>query len=222
VQDVIVVPGSAAANVANSAIYHTVQITNVGSGLVNLGWRNLYDWQVDDPDTDDGPNNSVENAPGGTVIAPTTTEFSYAPAAGDFVRVGIDPGAATYEPLLALGFDPLFRPDLPVTLPDEYAYTEWPSSSITAFDYTIFPLEATDDSAGLSWFGRDAARALALSPGGSVRLTQILFAGSPGDAPPDGNVAVPEPSSLALSGLGACIAGLRFARRRRATPSAGV
>ena len=204
---------------ANSAIYHTVQITNFGLGTVNLGWRNLYDWQVDDPETDDGPNNSVENVPGGTVIAPTTTEFSYAPAAGDFVRVridSIDSGEPTYEPLLALGFDPLFRPDLPVTLPDEYAYTWWPSSVGTSFDYTILPMDATDDSAGLSWFGRDAARAISLAPGRSVRLTQILFAGFPGDSPPDGNVAVPEPSSLALSGIGVCVVGfLRAARRRR-------
>jgi hypothetical protein len=134
------------------------------------------------------------------VVPATTFEFSHTPTAGDFARVSIDPGAASYEPLLAIGFDPGFRPDLPVTVPDEYAYVSWPDSLDTPFDYTVTPtLDVTGDSAGLSWFGRDAARAITIAPGGSVRFTQVLFGVVP-DAPPP--AAIPEPGTLLLFVLG--------------------
>ena len=211
-QDVIV----AGATFANSAIYHTVEISNSGTQAKMVGWRNLYDWQVDAPGTDDGPNNSVETT-SGIVVAATTLEFSHTPAAGEFVRVSIDPpgGGATYEPLLAIGLDPGFIPSLPLSTPDEYAYVSWPNSFGTAFAYTVNPiLNVTDDSAGLSWFGSTGTgtggSALNILPGNSVRITQILFGVAAAEPPPGG---VPAPGILMLLSIG--LVGMVPALRRR-------
>lgn len=200
-QDVFVV----GTTFANSAIYHTVQITNTGNGAVNIGWRNLYDWQVDDPNRDDGPSNSIETT-GGVVVAATTLEFSHTPAAGEFARVRIAPGTSTYEPLLALGYDPGYVASLPVTLPDAYLYVSWPVSYGTAFAYTVDPArDVTSDSAGLSYF------AASLAAGESARFTQILF-GVPGGEPPPNGAPIPGP--LALLGIG-LVSMMTVLRRRR-------
>lgn len=134
IQDVVIV----GTTFANSAIYHTVELTNTGSATRSVGWRNLYDWSLDGP-TDDGPSNQVELSDGTPVVPKTDFEFSHTPGTDELVRVGISPGTPTYEPLLALGFDPGFLPSLPVTIPDEFAYVDWDGSFSTAFDYTPLP-----------------------------------------------------------------------------------
>ncbi|MEM8638515.1 MAG: hypothetical protein AAGG51_06870 [Cyanobacteria bacterium P01_G01_bin.54] len=192
VQDVFLVGG----DYDSSAIYHTVEITNNGSQSVSLGWRNLYDWDISGSglSSDDGPSNQVESADGTIVVPTTTNEFSYQPQGADFVRVSRHPGTPTYEPLLSLGFDPNFVPALPITTPTEYAYTSWRSAFNSAFDYaTNSSRNVTGDSAGLTWFGRDAATAYNLAAGESVRFNQVIFAVLPDDPIPND---VPEPSSL--------------------------
>ena len=201
---------------SDSAIYHTVEVSNDGANPISIGWRNLYDWQVDDPTTDDGPNNSIEDSTGGvstTLVAPTTTEFVHVPDAGDLARVSVDPGEATYEPLLAIGFDPGFIPVLPVSVPDEYAYASWPFSVGTSFDYVIGPSDVTSDSAGLSWFGRDAARAITIDPDSSVRFTQVIFGVEPDTGPPGGD-PIPEPVTGLLSVFSLAALGFGTCRRR--------
>jgi hypothetical protein len=197
----------------NSAIYHTVELTNTGDSAISLGWRNLYDWTVNDPSFDDGPNNQIEVAGGGGVVVPATTnEFSYTPTPGSFARVSVDPGVATYQPLLGLGFDPGLIAALPTTTPDLYNFASWRDSSVTAYDYTINPAlnityQSSDpddrggDSAGLSYF------TATLAPGESTRFTQVIFAAVPNGSIPGDTTSVPEPSSvlsvLAFGALGA-------------------
>lgn len=186
----------------NSAIYHTVELTNTGDSAISLGWRNLYDWTVNIQPYDDGPNNQIEVAGGGGVQVPATTnEFSYTPTSGSFARVSIDPGVATYQPLLGLGYDPGFIATLPTTTPDLYNFVSWEQSQVTAYDYTLTGADVTDDSAGLSYFTST------LAPGQSTRFTQVIFAAVPGGTIPGDTTSVPEPSSvlsvLALGALGA-------------------
>jgi hypothetical protein len=186
----------------NSAIYHTVELTNTGTSAISLGWRNLYDWTVNDPTLDDGPNNQIEVAGGGGVQVPATTnEFSYTPTPGSFARVSVDPGIATYQPLLGLGYDPGFIAALPTTTPDLYNFVSWRGSVDTAYDYTLTGANVTGDSAGLSYF------TATLAPGESTRFTQVIFAAVPNGSIPGDTTSVPEPSSvlsvLAFGALGA-------------------
>jgi hypothetical protein len=181
IQDVIIV----GTTMANSAIYHTVEITNTGGGPVRIGWRNLYDWDIGNPSaTNDAPANQLESTCGNVLIPATNNQFSHSPVTAQIARVMTVSGAQTYQPLLGLTFDPGFRSDLPVTSPDQYVYASWQASRNTAFDYPANNAPVTGapagDSAGLSWFGRDAARARTVPAGGSVRFTQVLFAQQPG------------------------------------------
>jgi hypothetical protein len=192
----------------NSAIYHTVELTNTGTSSISLGWRNLYDWTVNDPTLDDGPNNQIEVANGGGVQVPATTnEFSYTPTPGSFARVSVDPGVATYQPLLGLGYDPGLIATLPTTTPDLYNFVNWynpdtlTGSVATAYDYALTGENVTADSAGLSYF------TATLAPGQSTRFTQVIFAAVPNGSIPGDTTSVPEPSSvlsvLAFGALGA-------------------
>jgi hypothetical protein len=212
-QDVVI----AGMTFTDSAIYHTVLIQNTGSNQAQIGWRNLYDWQVGATgalDFDDGPANQVETSDETVIVGQTPIEFSHAPGPNELVRVSISPGVADYEPLLSLSFDPGFLPALPTTAPDEYAYAFIDTPSLgDLFDYQIGPLNVgdpneNDDSVGLSWFGRDAARAIQIAPGSSIRLTQAMFAVVPGGAAPQ---IVPIPGAaagglamLAVASLTAC------------------
>ena len=210
---------------ASSAVYHTVLIQNTGSTDAKVGWRNLYDWQVDDPNNvatfDDGPSNRVEKSDTTPVLAQTATEFTHVPGADELVRVSFFPGTAAYESLLSLTFDPGFIGALPVTAPDEYAFVGWPIAAFdNPFDYTIGPFNVADpnhpdqidDSAGLTWWGRDSARALDINAGGAVRLTQVIFGVVSGGTAP----VIPLPSA-AWMGLGLLGFGTvwRKVRRRR-------
>lgn len=176
-QDVFVI----GTNTANSAIYHTVEIKNNGNTPVRVGWRNLYDWTVNAPSFDDGPNNQLESVCGTVLIPTTTNEFLHTPVTAQIVRVSVDPGTPTYQPLLGLTFDPGFYP-LPITTPEAYAFVSWHNAyfSSNAFDYTVNTSLSPSDTAGLSWFGRTAASALEVAPGGSIRLTQTIYAAEPG------------------------------------------
>jgi len=203
---------------ANSAIYHTVTFTNTTNSTIDFGWRNLYDWAVNDPGFDDGPSNAIEVNGVGVVIPTTTYEFSYAPVVGSYARVAAAPppsGGATYEPLLGLGFDPGFIAALPVTMPELYDYVSWPNSIGTAFGYTTNGLyNVTGDSAGLSYFGATANTALGVAAGQTIRLTQTIYAVPPGGSiPGGGGGTVPEPATLALLSLG--LAGMGMMRRRK-------
>jgi hypothetical protein len=196
----------------DSAIYHTVNVTNVGAQAQAIGWRNLYDWQLS---VDDGPANTVEDL-GGTLVAQTTTEFNYTPTlvGSEFVRVEGDPVAFGYEVLASLSLDPALGP-LATTAPEVYTYASWPGSVVTAFDYTIGPGNVSGDSAGLYYFGRAAATAVNIAPGSSARFTTALFGVVP-NAPPPGGEAVPEPATWMLLSLGlAGYAGSRRLKRRR-------
>lgn len=168
---------------ADSAIYHTVVLENYGPDPILVGWRNLYDWAVDEASFDDGPNNAVETT-SGVVVPATTIPFSHVPASDEFVRVSADPQVPTYQPLLGIGFDPGFIPGLPATIPEEYAYVRWSPAFSTAFDYAPGVVDATNDSAGLSWFGRTQVTAIEILPGESVRLTQVVFGVIPDEPPP--------------------------------------
>lgn len=175
VQDVIVV----GTTIDDSAIYHTVEIINLGSETVAVGWRNLHDWSLTGAGTGsrDNPTNALERDCGTPFLGPTRNEFSRSPVDASLVRVALPPAqAADYSPVLSLGYDPGFLPALPVTVPDEYSYVFWNRAIGTAFDDTIQGLTNLSDSAGLSWFGRDRARAREIAPGTSVRFTQALFA----------------------------------------------
>jgi hypothetical protein len=212
-QDVFVV----GTTYANSAIYHTVQITNNGNDAVSIGWRNLYDWTVNDPSFDDGPSNQLQLLDGTVVVPTTTTEFTHAPVTADYVRVTAappPPGGATYEPLLGLLYDPGLS-SLATTAPDVYAYVSWPLSFGTAFDYTPTGQNATGDSAGLSWWGRTADSAWTIAAGSSVRFTETLF-GVPGGEPPGPGTVVPEPGTIILLGSGLLgVAGLGRRRQKK-------
>jgi hypothetical protein len=180
----------------NSAIYHSVELTNTGDSAISLGWRNLYDWTVNIQPFDDGPNNQIEVANGGGVQVPATTnEFSYTPTPGSFARVSVDPGVATYQPLLGLGYDPMLITGLPTTTPDLYNFVSWTGSAGTAYDYTLTGANVTDDSAGLSYF------TATLAPGESTRFTQAIFAAVPNGSIPGDTTSVP--SVLAFGALGA-------------------
>ena len=203
----------------NSAIYHTVEVENTGDSPAAIGWRNLYDWAVNDPGFDDGPSNQIELSDGTVVVPTTPVEFLHTPGADELVRVSVFPGVATYEPLLALGFDPAFVPGLPVTLPDMYAYVAWDHAFSTDFDYVIGPDDVgsefgdLDDSAGVSWFGFDAGRAVEVGAGSSVRFTQVIL-GVPPDAPPPSGRPIPEPLTATLGLLGLAAVGVATRRRR--------
>ena len=195
----------------NSAIYHTVQLTNTGTSAISLGLRNLYDWTVNRNPFDDGPNNQIEVAGGGGIaVSATTNEFSYTPAPGSFARVSVDPGVATYQPLLGLGYDPGFIATLPTTTPDQYNFVSWPGSVGTAYDYTLTGANVTDDSAGLSYF------TATLAPGQSTRFTQVIFAAVPNGSIPGDTTSVPEPSSvLSVLGFGALGAASQLKRKQQ-------
>jgi hypothetical protein len=211
-QDVLLV-GS---NYNDSAVYHTVELTNTGTSALQIGWRNLYDWEVTNPGgvQDDGPSNQIEVANGPVVIPTTTNEFSYTPGTGDFARVSTSQFTPTYQPLLGLGYDPGFLPTLLTTRPDRYDYVSWPAAYNSSYDYTVDPtMDVSDDSAGLSFFERTIA------PGSSVRFTEAIFAAVPGQAPPGGGgggTTVPEPSSiLGVLAFGAFGVGSRLLRQQQ-------
>ena len=178
-----------------SAVYHTVRLTNTGSGVRRVGWRNLYDWQVteDDngtPSDDDGPSTIIET-PDGTVLVPETIyEFDRVPGPNEVVRIHASEGNSTYDVLLSVSYDPGSLPGRPVTVPDSYATVSWPASFDSSFDYAVDPsLDVAgadgdvDDTAGLSWFGKTRDNAIILQPGQTVQITQVLFGVVP-DAPP--------------------------------------
>jgi hypothetical protein len=203
---------------ANSAIYHTVTVTNTTGSNIGIGWRNLYDWAVNDPGFDDGPSNAIEIG-GVPTVASSVMEFDYTPVAGSYVRVSAAPapgGGATYEPLLGLGYDPGFIAALPVTMPEKYSYVSWPDADGTAFDYSTSGLDVgsltggIDDSAGLSWFGRTADSAIQVGAGQTVRFTQTIYAVPPGAQP--GQTVPDAASTLAL--LGGALTSLALLRRR--------
>lgn len=193
VQDVLIAGDPQNPTVQNSAIYHTVSVENVGSSRARIGWRNLYDWTLNPAggSQEDGPTNQLETLCDVPFAPETRNEFSHDPVAAGVVRVSL-PGQGAepdYEPFLSLSFDPGFRPDLPVTTPDEYAYVQWPLAFGSAFDYQIMPVNNLSDSAGLSWFGRDESRSRGIDPGSAVRFTQVLFAFPPEQCPRTGTCA---------------------------------
>src|SRR5260370_36328752 len=113
-QDVIVVGTS----FTDSAIYHTVQVANLGSQTVNIGWRNLYDWDVTDPgnNRDDGPSNQPEASCGTGLKPATIAELTHPPITAQKVPISHahplpTPPPPTYHPVPALTFARRFRPD---------------------------------------------------------------------------------------------------------------
>jgi hypothetical protein len=185
VQDLVVVGNT----ITDSAIYHSIQVTNGTGTPIQIGLRNLHDWSLNDPIANDGPGAQLEQL-GGTVILPlTTNEFLHAPVTADVARISMASGTPTYQPLLGLAYDPGLHPGLPTTTPDAFAFVRWSPAYSTSFDYTTTGAAASD-SASLSWFGRTSATAVTLLPGGSARFTQVVLAVLPG-AQPNSDVVCP-------------------------------
>lgn len=171
-QDVFIV----GTTTANSAIYHTVRVHNVGDSPVRIGWRNLYDWSFGGRSLDD-PINTFEAECGDVLGDPVSDEEAEAPAGTRSVRLSRE--GRSYEILLSLESDPRLS-TLAVTPPDQYGFVEWTAGFTKAFDYDL-DAGAVTDSAGMSWFGKTRETARKIEANGSVQFTQVLFA-----VPPDG------------------------------------
>lgn len=169
----------------DSAIEVTTQITNLGTDVVNLGVRYLWDFQIGE---DDGPV-FLQVDPDAPALL---TEAEFESPNFDFYRIQ-DNDLNPNPPIFRVngtakgpqGFVP--PPDVPRVLQNVC----WPEAFDMAFDYTVNPSRdvattasncrgfAGGDTAAVYLFGSDAENAISLSSNATIRITAYIFVTSP-------------------------------------------
>ena len=188
---------------ADSNVAITTTITNQGMSSVAMGIRYLWDFQIA---LDDGPTFQAQS-PNGPVLH-FETEFT--PPNFSFYKIvdnDTNPTPPTYQVFGTVNGPATLVPQ--PTPPTQLTYGCWPSSFNTSFDYSIGspPRDVADpltdcpglggDSDVIYWWGRSAANALGLRPGGTTTTNALLFAAAPNAPPPFPG----PPATLTLSPL---------------------
>ena len=182
--------------VADSRVRVTTNVTNLGDGPVGIGIR--YEWDL----MIDGSDDSwfAERNPDSIW---TETEIAYTPPAFERFETTNDPASPVFSILGTVTGPSTFTP--PPTPPDRFVYASWGASYGAAFDYTPTGMTGMD-SAILYYWGNSEPNAIELVPGGTVSVTQYLYA-IPGAPPAPAPVPILTPIGIiALVGLLSVIA----------------
>lgn len=197
----------------NSTVEVTTSVTNTGAGVVAIGIRYLWDFQIGE---DDGPT-FMQRSPFGPVLV-DETEFSFPIFESYRMQDNdVNPNPPTFDVFGTVTGPATVFP--PPTAPALLKFADWPLSEDTAFDYTIDPNlniadvgEGSNDSDVLYYFGHNSDSAILIAPGSTATVSASLFLTLPGP------VASPVPAltMAALAALGGALAvgGALFAGRR--------